>query len=355
MKDYKNKINIIMIGHTGAGKSQLGNSILQSEVFKVGHGFDSESTIKKDGFGTLNNLDLRIIDTRGFSDTKENEKEHKDDWKKIAELFVDDLSIDGIIFVFNFTDKKKGQEYKNLIQKLKELFGTEILKQRLKIVFTNAKYGLEYEKEKEEIQANQMINLIGSDIIGRNDMIFVNTHNKLIKHKEYKYFDKITELIEKFNKIKKDFGSINNQKVEMKRKELEEKEKQEKQKKKELEDKERQERQYKEDKQQKIKIAQLTNIHNDITSYKNMISKKKNEIEEYERRIEGAKKGLIASSIFTPFTLGFSGFGIAHCKDEMNSFKDSISRLKGELNDCESKLRNLENEQTNIIANLNIN
>jgi hypothetical protein len=351
MAEYKNKINIIMIGHTGAGKSQLGNSILQREVFEVGHGNDSKTEIKKEGFGTLNGLDLRIIDTRGFSDTKENEQDHKDDWKKIAELFVIDLSIDGIIFVFNFTDKRKGQQYKNLIQKLKELFGTEILKQRLKIVFTNAKYGLEYEEEMEEIQANEMIKLIGSDIIGRNDMIFVNTHIKLIKHDEFKYFDKITELIKQFSIIKEKFGSMDNQKVEMKRKELEEKEKQ---KKKELEEKERQERLDKEDKQ-KIKIAQLSNIHNDIISYKNMISQKKNEIEDYKRRIEGAKKGLIASSIFTPFTLGFSGFGIAHCKDEMNSFKDSISRLKGELSDCESNLRNLENEQTNLIANLNIN
>ena len=351
MAEYKNKINIIMIGHTGAGKSQLGNSILQREVFEVGHGNDSKTEIKKEGFGTLNGLDLRIIDTRGFSDTKENEQDHKDDWKKIAELFVIDLSIDGIIFVFNFTDKRKGQQYKNLIQKLKELFGTEILKQRLKIVFTNAKYGLEYEEEMEEIQANEMIKLIGSDIIGRNDMIFVNTHIKLIKHDEFKYFDKITELIKQFSIIKEKFGSMDNQKVEMKRKELEEKEKQ---KKKELEEKERQERLDKEDKQ-KIKIAQLSNIHNDIVSYKNMISQKKNEIEDYKRRIEGAKKGLIASSIFTPFTLGFSGFGIAHCKDEMNSFKDSISRLKGELSDCESNLRNLENEQTNLIANLNNN
>ena len=351
MAEYKNKINIIMIGHTGAGKSQLGNSILQREVFEVGHGNDSKTEIKKEGFGTLNGLDLRIIDTRGFSDTKENEQDHKDDWKKIAELFVNDLSIDGIIFVFNFTDKRKGQQYKNLIQKLKELFGTEILKQRLKIVFTNAKYGLEYEEEMEEIQANEMIKLIGSDIIGRNDMIFVNTHIKLIKHDEFKYFDKITELIKQFSIIKEKFGSMDNQKVEMKRKELEE---QEKQKKKELEEKERQERLDKEDKQ-KIKIAQLSNIHNDIISYKNMISQKKNEIEDYKRRIEGAKKGLIASSIFTPFTLGFSGFGIAHCKDEMNSFKDSISRLKGELSDCESNLRNLENEQTNLIANLNNN
>ena len=340
-----------MIGHTGAGKSQLGNSILQREVFEVGHGNDSKTEIKKEGFGTLNGLDLRIIDTRGFSDTKENEQDHKDDWKKIAELFVIDLSIDGIIFVFNFTDKRKDQQYKNLIQKLKELFGTEILKQRLKIVFTNAKYGLEYEEEMEEIQANEMIKLIGSDIIGRNDMIFVNTHIKLIKHDEFKYFDKITELIKQFSIIKEKFGSMDNQKVEMKRKELEEKEKQ---KKKELEEKERQERLDKEDKQ-KIKIAQLSNIHNDIISYKNMISQKKKEIEDYTRRIEGAKKGLIASSIFTPFTLGFSGFGIAHCKDEMNSFKDSISRLKGELSDCESNLRNLENEQTNLIANLNIN
>jgi len=326
MREYQNKINIIMIGHTGAGKSQLGNSILQNEFFKVGHTFKSETPIKTDGFGTLNNLELRIIDTCGFSYTED--KDHKDDWKKIADLFVNDKSIDGILFVFNYKETRKGQQYKDLIQKLKDIFGTEILKQRLKIVFTNAEYGEEYDPEKEEIQTNEMINLIGDDIIGKNDMIFVNTHKALIK--KYKYFDKIIELIEKFNKIKKDFGSMDNQKVEMKKKELEEKEKQEKE---------------NEQKDKNANLIQLKTINKTIISRENMISNKKKEIEEYKRKIEGAKKGLIASSIFTPFTFGFSGFGIAHCQDEMNSYKQSIKRLEEELKDCESEINKLKNEQ----------
>lgn len=323
-----------MIGHTGAGKSQLGNSILQNEFFKVGHTFKSETPIKTDGFGTLNNLELRIIDTCGFSYTED--KDHKDDWKKIADLFVNDKSIDGILFVFNFKETRKGQQYKDLIQKLKDIFGTEILKQRLKIVFTNAEYGEEYDPEKEEIQTNEMINLIGDDIIGKNDMIFVNTHKALIK--KYKYFDKIIELIEKFNKIKKDFGSMDNQKVEMKKKELEEKEKQEKE---------------NEQKDKNANLIQLKTINKTIISRENMISNKKKEIEEYKRKIEGAKKGLIASSIFTPFTFGFSGFGIAHCQDEMNSYKQSIKRLEEELKDCESEINKLKNEQKIIRKNLN--
>jgi len=334
MREYQNKINIIMIGHTGAGKSQLGNSILQNEFFKVGHTFKSETPIKTDGFGTLNNLELRIIDTCGFSYTED--KDHKDDWKKIADLFVNDKSIDGILFVFNFKETRKGQQYKDLIQKLKDIFGTEILKQRLKIVFTNAEYGEEYDPEKEEIQTNEMINLIGDDIIGKNDMIFVNTHKALIK--KYKYFDKIIELIEKFNKIKKDFGSMDNQKVEMKKKELEEKEKQEKE---------------NEQKDKNANLIQLKTINKTIISRENMISNKKKEIEEYKRKIEGAKKGLIASSIFTPFTFGFSGFGIAHCQDEMNSYKQSIKRLEEELKDCESEINKLKNEQKIIRKNLN--
>ena len=323
-----------MIGHTGAGKGQLGNSILQNEFFKVGHTFKSETPIKTDGFGTLNNLELRIIDTCGFSYTED--KDHKDDWKKIADLFVNDKSIDGILFVFNFKETRKGQQYKDLIQKLKDIFGTEILKQRLKIVFTNAEYGEEYDPEKEEIQTNEMINLIGDDIIGKNDMIFVNTHKALIK--KYKYFDKIIELIEKFNKIKKDFGSMDNQKVEMKKKELEEKEKQEKE---------------NEQKDKNANLIQLKTINKTIISRENMISNKKKEIEEYKRKIEGAKKGLIASSIFTPFTFGFSGFGIAHCQDEMNSYKQSIKRLEEELKDCESEINKLKNEQKIIRKNLN--
>jgi len=47
MTEYQNKINIIMIGHTGAGKSQLGNSILQNEVFEVGHRSESKTKEKK--------------------------------------------------------------------------------------------------------------------------------------------------------------------------------------------------------------------------------------------------------------------------------------------------------------------
>ena len=334
MTENHNRINIILIGNTGAGKSQLGNSILQNEFFKVGHTFRSETPIKNDGFGTLNNLELRVIDTSGFSYTED--EDHRDDWKKLVDLFATDKSIDGIILVINFKETRKGQQYKDIIQNLKDIFGSEVLKQRLKIVFTNAEYGEEYDPEKEEIQTNEMINLIGDNIIGKNDMIFVNTHKNIIK--KYKYIDKITNLIEKFNKIKKEFGSMDNQKVEMKKKELEEKEKQEKEK-----------------KQRDIdaNLIQLKTINKTIISRENMISNKKNEIEEYKRRLEGAKKGLIASSIFTPFTFGFSGFGIAHCQDEMKSYKESIKRLEEELKDCESEINKLRNEQKLIRKNLN--
>ena len=334
MTENHNRINIILIGDTGAGKSQLENSILQNEFFKVGHTFRSETPIKNDGFGKLNNLELRVIDTNGFSYTED--KDHKDDWKKIVDLFATDKSIDGIILVINFKETRKGQQYKDIIQKLKDIFGSEVLKQRLKIVFTNAEYGEEYDPEKEEIQTNEMINLIGDNIIGKNDMIFVNTHKNIIK--KYKYIDKITNLIEKFNKIKKEFGSMDNQKVEMKKKELEEKEKQEKEKKQRDKD---------------ANVIQLKTINKTIISRENMISNKKKEIEEYKRRLEGAKKGLIASSIFTPFTFGFSGFGIAHCQDEMKSYKESIKRLEEELKDCESEINKLRNEQKLIRKNLN--
>ena len=238
--------------------------------------------------------------------------------------------------VINFKETRKGQQYKDIIQNLKDIFGSEVLKQRLKIVFTNAEYGEEYDPEKEEIQTNEMINLIGDNIIGKNDMIFVNTHKNIIK--KYKYIDKITNLIEKFNKIKKEFGSMDNQKVEMKKKELEEKEKQEKEKKQRDKD---------------ANLIQLKTINKTIISRENMISNKKKEIEEYKRRLEGAKKGLIASSIFTPFTFGFSGFGIAHCQDEMKSYKESIKRLEEELKDCESEINKLRNEQKLIRKNLN--
>ena len=176
---------------------------------------------------------MRIIDTPGFFDTKIPKKDNYEKMSYIIDLFKDDADIDGIIFVFNFKDVRKDQRYKELIKNLRDIFGMDVLKKRLKIIFTNAAHGVEYNKDKEEKQREQMVEFIGKEIILKDDMIFINTHENLINN--YKEDIIGLFLFGKFNEIKKMYGSMNNQKMEKIKKELEEK------KKKELEEKKREE------------------------------------------------------------------------------------------------------------------
>ena len=164
---------------------------------------------------------MRIIDTPGFFDTKNPKKDNYEKMSYIIDLFKDDADIDGIIFVFNFKDVRKDQRYKELIKNLRDIFGMDVLKKRLKIIFTNAAHGVEYNKDKEEKQREQMVEFIGKEIILKDDMIFINTHENLINN----YMEDIIGLFRKFNEIKKMYGSMDNQKMEKIKKELEKKKK----------------------------------------------------------------------------------------------------------------------------------
>ena len=318
-------ISVILVGGTGVGKSQLGNIILNKEVFKVGNTFNSETKEKKEEFGRLGNLDVRVIDTPGFFDTEEHNMNNIDIQKKIVKLFIDDKSIDGIIFVFNFQELRKGQHYKDLIKDLKNIFEIDILKKRLKIIFTHADYGEGYDEDEEKKQKNEMIKFFGDDIIGKEDMIFVNTKKTIV----YKYIKNIIELFKKFYQIKKKYGSMDNQKMEKKKKELEKMKKQQ---------------ENPNELTQKLKIVQEL-----IENRERKIYNIERDIDEYRRKIKGAEKGIAASSVFTVFTLGLSGIGIAHCMDEKKSFEASISRLEREKYEEQKKLNDLKSKEKKIL------
>ena len=71
-----NRINILLLGETGVGKSSLGNQILEDpNVFSISDRPESETKITL-GHMSKNNKNIFVIDTPGFQDSEGKDKEH---------------------------------------------------------------------------------------------------------------------------------------------------------------------------------------------------------------------------------------------------------------------------------------
>ncbi|XP_070201260.1 uncharacterized protein [Littorina saxatilis] len=66
-------IRIILIGTTGAGKSSLGNSLLNKSVFKVGRGMRSNTAKCERQTGKRSGTLIELVDTPGLCDTDEDD------------------------------------------------------------------------------------------------------------------------------------------------------------------------------------------------------------------------------------------------------------------------------------------
>jgi len=67
-------------------------------------------------------------------------------------------------------------------------------------------------------------------------------------------------------------------------------------------------------------------------------------INHINRLIEDDESGIAASGAATIFTLGFSGFGIAHCMDSKKRHEKQLRFEKDRLNDLIEQKTDLENQ-----------
>jgi len=324
-------LKIVLIGSTGQGKSQLGNFILRSneedetEFFKVGDGKESKTDEIESKSSYVEKMNVTIVDTPGLHDTA-GEGKDQSHMEKIVNKFKTDNSIDGIIYVFNFKNPRLTTEHQELLEDLINMFSEEVLKKRLKVIITNRSVGKEFKKEKYkiDIQKKDIQNFLKNMITG-DDIIFVNTSMAFYNDdNETNFRSEIIKLLKKIYEVKKQYGSIDNEKV----KKIEVKKKR---------------------KQINIDIKGITES---IMMYQNKISETNQKIEQLKGDKSNSIVGTVMTSIFIPLSFGLSSFGVAATTIERNKINRQIDELKKDLEYYRRELNNLQEVKEKLFKEL---
>lgn len=325
-----NELKIVLIGSTGQGKSQLGNFILRSNeederiFFEVGDWKDSKTDKVESKSSFVENMKVTIVDTPGLHDTKGEDKDQSH-MMDIVNKFKTDNSIDGIIYVFNFKNPRTTTEHQELLQDLIDMFSEEVLKKRLKVIVTNRSVGKEFKKEEHKICIQkESTQKFLKNMITDDDIIFVNTSMVYFNDDENNFRSEIIKLLKKIYEVKKQYGSIDNEKV----KEIEVKKKRE---------------------QINVDIKGITES---VMMYQNKISETKQKIEKLKGAKSNAILGTIMTSIFIPLSFGFSSFGVAATTIERNQINRQIEELENDLDNYRRDLNNLQEVKKKLFKKL---
>ena len=147
---------MVLLGTTGAGKSQLCNFIMQDKtntIFKVSNSFNSETQKPQSKECNRSGMNIDIIDTAGCCDSGGNDDRN---FKVLIEYLRKKESISLFMIVINFTQRldEKTREYISFIS---ETFTPTEFYNHLVIVFTNYK---ENPSKKDKEKLNERVNEI---------------------------------------------------------------------------------------------------------------------------------------------------------------------------------------------------
>lgn len=145
-----NRINLLLLGETGVGKSSLGNLILnEPNAFSISDKPESETKITCGKISKDKNI--FVIDTPGFQDSQGKDKEHLE---QMIEYIKIQNKLHGIILVFNYYENKESNSLsksnKTNLEIIKNIFKGIDIGGRMGIFFTHYNSTQTDEKEKKK-------------------------------------------------------------------------------------------------------------------------------------------------------------------------------------------------------------
>ena len=192
-------IKVVLVGPTGAGKSQFCNFIhkdLTNSIFEVSNSLNSCTKEPQSTIVERQNIRLQLIDSAGSSDSNNKDEENL---KKLALYLRKEKILNQIFLVLNFHDRfsRDTREYLNIVS---WIFTPKQFMTNLMIIFTHypdnpdeddlTKYQL-FKKEINQ-ELNKIFEIPSEFKIPDIPVYFVNT--KIFKKGGNKYFDENSQL-----------------------------------------------------------------------------------------------------------------------------------------------------------------
>jgi GTP-binding protein EngB required for normal cell division len=126
------KKGVIMLGETGVGKSNLGNFLLNKNLFDVSDLLKSQTQFVSKGESN----DIFALDTPGVNDTSMNENLDEEHLTDIVKSFKKEKDLNSILILLNYQNTRLARNLKIMIKLFCAIFHISFFIEHLAIIFT---------------------------------------------------------------------------------------------------------------------------------------------------------------------------------------------------------------------------
>ncbi|KAL4462533.1 hypothetical protein ABPG74_000363 [Tetrahymena malaccensis] len=201
----KSQRKVLVIGHTGAGKSTFCNFLCQSRKFKAEASSDSVTQMFQTEQIELKDYTLYVTDTPGFTDPKK-----QNNWKILNDItdYIKQEQINFVVLVINYSIRASNEEYI-----LRWLRYTLPLNKSNSLILVNHYRNIQnfcsYEDEDDNQQMCQSDNISKSEQNNQNFMNFVKNTFTNSTIEKINYNTQMQQTFKEFkilvNKLKQDY------------------------------------------------------------------------------------------------------------------------------------------------------